>query len=543
MPVNTPNIKNILNRLPENNFTIQTVVLAAALFITSCTNAAFFRHIIQAYGFSLSLLPKFVTTFIILWAVTFILLSLASFRSTTKPLLIFLLCVSSQTAYFMDLYDVVIDTNMLHNALETNWAETRDLLSLRQLGYLTLICLIPASVIWQIKLTPSTSRQLLFAKLKGIGLALAVIIILMLSFSKFYASFLREHKPLRYYANPAYPLFSIGKLVKQALPSPTKRFQQIGLDARQQKTVSDRRLVILVVGEAVRWDHLGLNGYKRDTTPLLRHEEIINYPQFSSCGTETGVSVPCMFSVFGRNGYSKEKGNSTENALDLLKRAGVQVLWRDNNSDSKGVAVRLPYQDFKSSTLNPLCDAGECRDEGMLAGLQELINQKQTGDILIVLHQMGNHGPAYYKRYPAAFEKFKPVCQTNQLEQCSQESIINAYDNALLYTDHFLSKTISFLKQQESSFQTAMLYMSDHGESLGENGIYLHGFPYSFAPEAQTHVAALAWFGTTYPVKRDQLRQQAGTPYTHDYLFHTLLGMFEVSTTLYRPELDLFRTP
>lgn len=521
----------------------QTVVLATAVFISCCANSAFFRHIIQAYGFSAALFPKLIATFIILCSVTFVILSLVTFRSTTKPLLVFLLLVSSQTAYFMDLYDVVIDSNMLHNALETNWAETKDLLSLRQLGYLTLICIVPASLIWHIKLTPETSRQLICAKLKGIGLALAVIIILMLSFSKFYASFLREHKPLRYYANPAYPLFSVGKLARQTLPSPAKRFQQIGLDARQQKTAPGRRLVILVVGEAVRWDHLALNGYKRDTTPLLRQENIINYPQFSSCGTETGVSVPCMFSVFGRSGYSKEKGKYTENALDLLHRSGVQVLWRDNNSDSKGVAPRLPYQDFKTSSLNPLCDAGECRDEGMLSGLQEFINQKPAGDILIVLHQMGNHGPAYYKRYPTEFEKFKPVCQTNQLEQCSQESIINAYDNALLYTDHFLSQTITFLKQQERSFQTAMLYMSDHGESLGENGIYLHGFPYSFAPETQTHVAALAWFGTTYPVKRERLRQQAGSAYTHDYLFHTLLGMFEVSTTLYRPEMDLFRAP
>ena len=534
---------NIIPRLSllNKDVHIHLVTAGAALFMTLLANGAFWRHVVQTYGLSIAFLPKLAATAYILFAIIFILLSLITYSKTTKPFLIVMLLISSQTAYFMDLYDVVIDANMLRNALETNWAETRDLLSLRQSGYLMLLGILPSALLWRIRLTPATARQLLLAKLKWIAFALASSAILMLLFSKFYASFLREHKPLRYYANPAYYLYSIGKLSVQVLPARSTHFQQIGLDAHQQKSSTTRKLIILVVGEAVRWDHLSMNGYHRETTPLLKQESIVNYPSFSSCGTETGVSVPCMFSVFGQRGYSKAKGASTENVLDILKRAGVTVLWRDNNSDSKGVAVRLPYEDFKTNKLNPVCDDGECRDEGMLTGLQQIVSQRQTGDILIVLHQMGNHGPAYYKRYPASFEKFTPVCRTNQLEQCSKDEITNAYDNALLYTDYFLSKTITTLKKFDGQFQTAMLYMSDHGESLGEKGIYLHGFPYSFAPETQTHVAALAWFGTTYPVDRVQLRQQAGMSYSHDYLFHTLLGMFEVKTTLYKPELDMFR--
>ena len=203
---------------------------------------------------------------------------------------------------------------------------------------------------------------------------------------------------------------------------------------------------------------------KKRTNPLLKQEDIINFPNMSSCGTATAISVPCMFSITNKENYDSTKIRNSDNILDILKRAGVNILWRDNNSDSKGVALRVEYQDFQIPENNPICD-DECRDIGMLSNLQEYIDSKKSGDIFIVLHQMGNHGPAYYKRYPKEFEKFTPVCKTNQLEECTQEEIDNAYDNAILYTDYFLSKVIELLKQN-NDFETAMIYISDHGESL-----------------------------------------------------------------------------
>ncbi|MDD2369096.1 MAG: sulfatase-like hydrolase/transferase, partial [Sulfuricurvum sp.] len=295
----------------------------------------------------------------------------------------------------------------------------------------------------------------------------------------------------------------------------------------------------LVVGEAVRWDHFGLNGYARDTTPQLRKEDIINFTQFTSCGTETAVSVPCMFSPFGREHYEKEQALHTENVLDVLKRAGVNVLWRENNSDSKGVAKRVQFEDYQTSEKNTMCEDGECRDEGMLVGLQEYIDAHPKGDIVIILHQMGNHGPAYYKRYPKSFEKYTPVCKTNQLEQCSKDEITNAYDNTILYTDTFLSKVIGLLKTNDKDFATGMFYLSDHGESLGENGLYLHGFPYSIAPEAQKHVPAVMWFGKHSTIDKAQMAASAKEAHSQDSLFHTLLGFMDVNTSVYQPELDL----
>jgi len=224
----------------------------------------------------------------------------------------------------------------------------------------------------------------------------------------------------------------------------------------------------------------------------------------------------------------------------VIQRAGVNVLWIDNNSNSKGVANRVDYLNYKTSDTNPICN-DECRDVGMLSGIQSFIDQHPLGDILVILHQMGSHGPAYYKRYPKEFEVFTPTCQTNQLEECTIDDIVNAYDNTILYTDFFLSETIQLLKKN-SKFETVMIYVSDHGESLGENGIYLHGLPYMIAPDSQTHVPMITWFGETYKkndIDYDALKLQANNKYTHDNMFHTLLGMLEVDSDIYESEKDI----
>jgi lipid A ethanolaminephosphotransferase len=244
-----------------------------------------------------------------------------------------------------------------------------------------------------------------------------------------------------------------------------------------------------------------------------------------------------MFSSLGRSDYSHTQGKNMSNVLDILNHAGVEVLWRDNNSSSKGVANRVIYQDFKTSNNNHICDV-ECRDVGMLDGLQDYISTHKNQDILIVLHMMGSHGPAYYKRYPKAFEKFTPTCKTNQFSKCTNEMINNAYDNTIVYTDYFLSQVIALLKKNQTH-QSAMLYMSDHGESLGEKGLYLHGMPYFIAPKEQTHVASIAWFDKQFSTEVTKGKKDLAL--SHDGLFHTLLGLFDVRTKVYEQKLDFIR--
>jgi len=520
-------------------FHTRTVILATSLFLVLFVNGSFFNHVVETYGLTWEMSLMLVSLCIVLPAVLAIVFTLFSSRYLLKPFLIMVLLLSSLAAYFMNTYDIIVDKLMIQNIMETNMHESMDLLSIQQVLYFLILGVLPSIVVYRIKIAPMHFKTALIEGGKTIAGALILSVVLIFSFSKFYTSFFREHAPLRSYTNPANFLYAVGEYIGESFSHPMTGLKILGADAHIKAHNGPRKLVILVVGEAVRADHFSLNPYTRETTPLLKKEDVVNFPQFTSSGTETAVSVPCMFSCYGREAYDRDIAAHTENVLDVLKHAGANILWRDNNSDSKGVAVRLEYEDYKSSDKNTMCEDGECRDEGMLVGLQEYINAHPKGDIVIVLHQMGNHGPAYYKRYPKAFEKYTPVCKTNQLEQCSQAEITNAYDNAILYTDYFLSKTIGLLKENDKQFATAMFYLSDHGESLGEKGLYLHGFPYAIAPDAQKHVPAVMWFGKQYKVNKAALKKRAAQPYTHDYLFHTLLGFIEVNGSAYQPKLDI----
>ena len=466
-------------------------------------------------------------------------ITLISSRYTTKPVLILILTVSSLAAYFMNSYNIIIDDTMIQNILETDASESMDLFSFKLVLYLFFLGILPSLFIYKIKIKYLPLKTELLSKLKIIMVSLLIISVLLFSFSKFYTSFFREHKPLRYYTNPAGWIYAAGKSIKSNFNDGKIVVTPIGTDAKIPPTDIDRELIILVVGEALRADRLSLNGYHIETNPLLAKEEVISFTHMYSCGTCTAVSVPCMFSIFDRDEYSNKKGKSTENLLDVLTHAGVNILWRDNNSSSKGTALRVPYEDFQKPDKNSICENGECRDEGMLVGLQEYINRTQTGDIFIILHQMGNHGPAYYKRYPRAFEKFTPVCTTNQLEKCTVEEIGNAYDNAVLYTDYFLSKTIDLLKQNTAHFETAMVYFSDHGESMGEKGLYLHGLPYYMAPDAQKHIGAMIWFGDSFKINKNALKKKSANAFSQDNLFHTILGLMEIETDVYDQSMDI----
>jgi lipid A ethanolaminephosphotransferase len=521
---------------------LQLIVLTS-IFLVLFDNYTFFHNAAEIYPVSENI-PFLLSLGVVLAALTTLLFLLFSSRYTTKTILITVVLVSSLTNYFMYTYHVVIDTEMIRNTVQTNLNESLDLLTLKHLGYFLFLGVLPSWLIYRTKVIYRPPGAELIAKMKVIGVSLFIILGTVFLFSKHYTSFFREHKPLRYMTNPTYWIYAVGEYIGKTYGDGPVSVKRIGEDAKVVREKSDSpRIVIMVVGEAARADHFSLNGYKRETNPLLSKQDIINLPNVSSCGTSTAVSVPCMFSLFERNEYSYQKGISTQNVLDVLNHTNeIAVFWRDNNSDSKGVALRVPYEDYRTPENNPICEEGECRDEGMLQGLEHYIAQNRHKDILIVLHQMGNHGPAYYKRYPKHFEKYTPVCQTNQVEQCTQEEIGNAYDNALRYTDHFLNETIEFLKRYDTTHAAAMLYMSDHGESLGEHGIYLHGMPYFMAPESQTHVGALMWFNESFKEERNiqTFLKRKDESYSHDHLFHTLLGLFDVDTDLYRPSRDMF---
>ncbi|HNX31029.1 MAG TPA: phosphoethanolamine--lipid A transferase [Holophaga sp.] len=516
----------------------RSLILALAGLLCTACSFAFWKQLVSLYPATFGNLGFLASVAACYLALTALLLTLFDFPYLFKPAAIALVLGASVAAYFMDAYHVVIDPQMLANALQTDRGEVRDLMNLRFFAYLAGGLLLSAGVaVTRITRSPFP-RAHLASLAKRAAVLVAVVAVALVPCNRAWASFLREHKAVRQYANPAFPIYSVAKLAGSQLSGPAAPLERIGEDARIPAAGRERDLVIMVVGEAARPDHFSLNGYPRQTNPRLSGLDVVSFTRMVANGTSTANSVPCMFSTLDYRTFSARKARSTENLLDVLQRAGVHVLWRDNNSDSKGVAARVAYEDFKAEDRNPAVE-GEPRDVGMLAGLQAYIDQQKTGSIFIVLHQMGNHGPAYYKRYPSAFEKFKPVARTNELGSSSPQEIINAYDNALLCTDDFLARVIQLLQKNSGRFRSAMIYSSDHGESLGENGLYLHGMPYRFAPEEQKRVATLFWFSKGLESEAARFRKARNLPLSHSVLFHTVLGLLGVQTKVYDPGLDI----
>ncbi len=508
------------------------VIAICCLIYTAVYNVPFFTRFYEANLQSITMLAS---GFVFIWALHFFLFSLLASRISTKSLLAIGFLISASSSYFSQMYGVVINTDMLQNTLQTDSAEARGLMSGTLLAALLLGGLLPAIVILRLPVPIQSFKRELIAKVTSLVIAVILIAAAILPLSAQYTTFFREYKSVRYFATPITPIYSVVKLTNTELKS------RFGEPVVLKRTVADDKilaeledgseLIVMIVGETVRADHLGLNGYERQTTPRLSAtEDLVTFTQFTSCGTSTAVSVPCMFSPFGRKSFADDSIYRAENILDVLARRGVAVLWRDNNSSSKGVADRVEYQSFKSPELNTVCDP-ECRDHGMLVGLEDYIAAHPGQDIFIVLHAMGSHGPEYYKRYPESYGQFQPTCQTNHLSQCSTEALRNSYDNTILYTDSFIADTIEFLKRYPTH-ETALLYVSDHGESLGENSVYLHGMPYDFAPEAQKHVAAMAWLPEHSDFDLEKTRAAADQPFSHDNLYCSLLNAFEVGTEM-----------
>ncbi|HXC58682.1 MAG TPA: sulfatase-like hydrolase/transferase, partial [Steroidobacteraceae bacterium] len=359
-----------------------------------------------------------------------------------------------------------------------------------------------------------------------------------------YASFFRNQDVARYFIAPANVLVGSTTLVRKTLHG-RQPYIKVGEDAKRAATKQTRPLVVIfVVGETARAANFSLGGYARETNPLLKQKDIYYYTDVHSCGTATAVSVPCMFSDLPRSEFKLNAADHRDTVLDILQRAGVAVSWIDNQSGCKKVCARVPTEEARSYHPDS-CKDGECLDDALLHALTAKLAQTQR-DALIVLHAMGSHGPTYFRRVPPDHEVFKPTCPTQQIETCTDEQIVNSYDNSIAYTDYVLAGLIDALAAQQDRVDAVLLYVSDHGESLGENGLYLHGQPYLIAPEVQKKVPMLLWFSRGAParLKLDGacLRTHLNDTASHDNVSHTLLGVHDVVTTVYRPELDLLKT-
>ena len=531
--------------------TVEQLLAAASLFWAFTANRLFLGAALKERAFSDASSWAFAMALLVmLAALHFVMLAPVANRWTIKPLLALLIVGTAFASHFMQSFGVYLDPSMMRNVLRTDVAEARELLSWRLLPHLLLYAVLPLLVLWRVRIVNRPWLRAVGVRVGTLLLAAAVLVGALLLVFQAFASLMRNHKEVRYLVTPANYLWSIGAVAAAQAKGAARPRLPIGLDAAPGPRMAARSrplVVVLVVGETARAANWGLNGYARQTTPELSQLPVLNFPDVTACGTNTEVSLPCMFAPVGRRDYDEARIRGSQSLLHVLARAGVAVHWRDNQSGCKGVCEGLPQDEV--SSLNPagICSEGRCLDEGLLSGLDARLAGLGGGHAtqFLVLHQLGNHGPSYFRRYPPAFARFAPACQQDDLQKCTREEITAAYDNALLYTDHVLASLIAKLQARAGDVDTAMLYVSDHGESLGENNLYLHGLPFAIAPDVQKRVPMVAWFSAGAPKQLGTdlacLQRRAAQPVSHDHLFHTLLAWLDVKTALYDPAWDLTR--
>jgi len=476
---------------------------------------------------------------------TLLTLTLFGFRWLLKPMAAFILIVAAVTSYYMDALGIVIDREMIQNAMLTTVTESKHLITPHFLIHVAIWGLLPAAAALWVKIRPTPFFTNLWRWALTVTLTLAVFAGALFSDFKAYSAVARERKDLLASYQPGAAIGGAARYTKMMLKAKDVTVAPLGVDARKGPLITALAkpvLTVVFVGETARAQNFGLDGYDRPTTPELAKRDVINFTDVTSCGTSTAVSVPCMMSNLTRDGYSYDSSIRQENLIDVLHHADVDVLWWDNNTGDQGTAQRIAQPRRMGPADDPAaCAEGECTDAVFLNPLQDAL-PKITRDTVLFIHMIGSHGPSYYLRYPKAEEHFTPACRTAEFADCTRQEIVNAYDNSIRFTDKVIAQTIDMLAAQ-SDVVPAVLFLSDHGESLGEDGLYLHAAPYFMAPETQTTVPMIMWMPDTYTtafqVSRPCLDQRATQPQSQDIVFHTVLGLMDIQTEVRNPDLDL----
>lgn len=528
-------------RLPAIKLTANQLLLLTSLYFTLILNQPFLSGFIGA----IIELPQYQTLFLLsvpflLFGLMTLLLSIFSIRYLMKPVFIVLTLVSTLVFYGTLNYGVVFDYGMIQNSVESHSAEAMSYLNAELLMFFLAFGVLPSLFIYHVKINYQSFPKELYQRAKLSALTLSSVCLIAYVFYPSYSAVARNNSHLTKYIVPSQYLSSGYKFARDSLFYSDTTFNII--DAKPTLVMSEpevKRVTVMVVGETARAKSFSYNGYSKATNQFTQPYNIISFQDMQSCGTATAVSVPCMFSSLTRDDFDRRVADNQQNLLDLVELAGVDVLWIDNNG-CKGVCARVPTIKIDANQYDPLCDGEYCQDGILLKPLADKLNNLTAPSTLIVLHMMGSHGPTYYKRYPENHTVFEPECARSDIQNCSSEQLLNTYDNTIAYTDFVLSKVIENLAALPENIDTSMLYVSDHGESLGESGAYLHGFPYALSPEEQRAIPLLVWL-PKQESKQQCLQNIASTQdFNHDYIFHSMLGLLSVQSTRYQQPLDIF---
>ncbi|MDM1246372.1 phosphoethanolamine--lipid A transferase [Acinetobacter sp. R933-2] len=532
-----------IQKITDKKRTVSLTVfsLLMAVWLGVCLNFAFYQqiHRLTPYqGFKSYVF--LAATACILVALYNLILQIFAWKWTQKVITIVLLFVGGFSAYFVNSLGVVISPDQVQNMMQTDPAEVRDLISLRFILWVFAFVVLPIAFVLWIQIGTESWSKVILKKVASAFASIAVIGCFLFIYYVDFAAIFREHRDLKGMISPQNVFAATSSYFHKRAPKQNLPLIHYGEDAHLVEDTSTQRhpkLMVLVVGETARAESFSLNGYAKNTNPnLSKQTGILNYSQVSSCGTATAVSVPCMFSGMPRKEYDEQLASHREGMLDIAQRAGYKVTWIDNNSGCKGTCNRVEQYKIPENLKQKWCKDEECLDGILVDSLKQYLSEIAKDDKtprLIVLHQMGSHGPAYYKRASAQYQKFKPTCDTNAIQGCTREELLNSYDNTIVYTDDVLNQVIELLKTQ-TQYRTGFWYLSDHGESTGEHGMYLHGAPYAIAPTQQTHVPMILWFSDDWKKSHAQqiecLAAQKNKSLSQDNLFPSVLSLLDVKT-------------
>lgn len=520
-----------------------TIALGTSLWILAFDNLSFWKTFLSAQPgkWSDQVIAAAGLALVLVFALSSVFRPLAGARAG-RVLMAVIVLLSGAVAHYMDAWGIVIDRNMIRNISETDVREVSELFAWSALSDITLRGGLPALLLLLVPIHRLTRTRMAMETLALLGAtAVATAALLFLQYGTLATTF-RNHRELRLQLVPSNYVKAVHSYFK-GVGTSSAAPQIVAADAVRSLTPSSRpRVLVLMVGETARAANFSLGGYARSTNSHLSKSEITYFSSVTSCGTDTATSLPCMFSNIGARDFNLAKAKASENVLDVLVRAGVQVTWLENNSGCKGVCARVPTLPMPKQGPAAICGESGCQDEVLIDALAASL-ARVNGDSLLVMHLMGSHGPSYFKRYPAP-GPFQPTCDTNRIQTCEREALINTYDNTIDYTSKVIAQAIDVAQSYQNGMDISLIYISDHGESLGERNIYLHGLPPSFAPREQLDIPMIGWLSppasVALKVSASCLSSLGKRPLSHDNLFHTLLGYHGISTATYRAELDLF---
>ncbi len=510
----------------------RSVNVVRFIVIAACLNVVLYHF--PLYAFALSELDASslngVLTLVNLTALALVFTLVALFvlfmvsARLAKAVCILFALVNSVAVYFMVTFKVILDYTMMGNILNTQTSEASSYWNLSILVYFVLLGVVPGIWLWRLHFKPVKRITLLLLSFVTVSLC----VVLLYANSSSWLWFDKHSKAVG------------GQIMPWSYVVNTIRFQRDQNAVPKNKTLlpdavfihKNKKVVVLIIGETARLKNFSLYGYARETNPLLAKSTIIALNDPDACSTYTTKSIACMLS------HLDSAAPKFEPLPSYLQRQGVEVIWHSKNWGEPAVSVDS-YQD--KGDLKQYCKGEGCEyDEVLLTRLRDKIAASTADKIFVVLHTKGSHGPSYFSQYPPQFERFTPVCKTVDLSQCSFDALQNAYDNSILYTDFFINETIQLL--QQTGIASSLLYISDHGESLGEGGYYLHGTPMVLAPDEQVKIPFLVWMSDEFVKQKGidvNVFKQAKT-HSHANVFHSVMGALDLRSDIYKPELDVF---